>query len=303
MHKIFLPIMVIGLLIAACGEFNNPIPTLTAVPSPTSVLIQMEPTLIKEIELETQTGTSYTVDLSPDGETLAVTSGFEITLLSSDLNETHAVLKPEGGALGVTWGPDQTRFATVNGFQNPTFKLWDWDKRNNQLTLIQEVQADSDQYGVFWSPDGKLLATLADDDKSTFQIWDANTGEELHKFDLPYTNPRRTSTWSADSSTLFGAGESKGQIVVFALNVADRSVQEVAKFAARVAEAFAFSPNAKKLAVADARGIVQIVDIASGEALTEFKSVDQPVDRAWNPNGTLAILDYKTKLQLWSLLP
>jgi WD40 repeat protein len=88
------------------------------------------------------------------------------------LNEIHTVLKPEGGALGVTWNPDQTRFATVNGFRNPTVKLWDWDSTNYQLLLVQEIQAASDQYGVFWSPDGKLLATLADDDQATFQIWD-----------------------------------------------------------------------------------------------------------------------------------
>jgi hypothetical protein len=34
--------------------------------------------------------------------------------------------------------------------------------------------------------------------------------------------------------------------------------------------------------------------------VTEIKTVEQPVDLTWNPNGqTLAILGYKTKLQLW----
>ncbi|RPJ23402.1 MAG: WD40 repeat domain-containing protein [Chloroflexi bacterium] len=302
MRKILFLIMVFELFIVACGELNMFTPTATAISSPVS--IELVPTLIKEIKLETQTGTAYTLDWSPDGEMLAVASGFEITLLSRDLNKTHAVLQPKGGALAVTWSPDQTKFATVNGYQNPTIKLWDWDNANSQLTPVHEIQAGFDQYGVFWSPDGKALATLADDDTSTFQIWDASTREEIRKFELSYTTPLRTLSWSTDSSALYGAGESDGQMVIFALNVADSNVQEVAKFPVAEVGVFAFSPHAKKLVVVDPRGVAQILDIPSGKILTGFKTVDQPVDLAWDPNGlTLAILDYKTKLQLWSLVP
>jgi WD40 repeat protein len=303
MHKMFLPIMVIGLLIVACGELNNPVPTLTTVPSPTSASVQLEPTLIKEIELETQTGSAYGLDWSPNGETLAVASGFEITLLSSDLNGTPVILKPEGGPITVTWNPGETQFATVNGYRNPTVTLWDWDSAENQLTKVQEIEAGSDQYFVSWSPDGKMLATLGDDQKGVIQIWSMDTWEELHKFDLPYTTPRRELHWNSNSSTLYGAGESNGQVVVFALNVVDGSVQEFANFPVAQVEVFAISPDGEKLAVADPRGVAQILNIASGEILTGFKTVDQPVSLAWNPNGTLAILDYKTKLQLWSRMP
>lgn len=301
MHKKFLPIMVIGLLIAACEGFNNPVPTSTTVPSPTSVPIQIEPTLIQEIEVETQTGTAYGLDWSPDGETLAVASGFEITLLGKNLNETHTVLKPEGGAIVVTWNPEKTQFATVNGYRNPTVSLWDWDNAKNQLTHARKIQAGSDQYFVSWSPDGKMLATLGDDEKSVIQIWSSVTWKQLHKFNLPYTTPRRELHWNTNSSTLYGAGESKGQVVVFALNVANGSVQEVANFPVAEVEVFAISPGEEKLAVAGPQGIAQILDLASGQILTGFKAVDQPVSLAWNPNGTLAILDYKTKLQLWNV--
>lgn len=299
MHKILLTIMIFGPFIAACGASITPASTVTTVPLPTSV---PAPTLLKEIKLETQTGTAYALDWSLDGETLAAASGYEITLLNNDLSETLVVLKPEEGAISITWDPDEKQFATVNGYRNPTVTLWDWDSANLQLTLAQQIQAGSDQYGVFWSPDGKVLATLADDDKSTFQIWDTSTWEEIRKFDLPYTNPRRTFGWSADSSTLYGAGEANGQMVLFALNVLDRSVQEVAKLPVAQVEVFAFSPDAKKLVVADAQGVVQILDAVSGETLTGIKTVDQPVDLAWNPNGTtLAILGYKTMLQLWDV--
>jgi WD40 repeat protein len=302
MRKIFPLMLVIGLLFAACSGVGMPAPTATPVPSPVRVPTMTPPSLIREIKLETQTGTAYTLAWSPDGETLAVASGGEITLLSADLKETLTIFKPVGGALGVTWNPDATQFATVNGFRSPTINIWDLDPSNAELTPAQEIQSDADQYGVSWSRDGKSLATLAGDSQSVIQIWDTDKWQKVHTFDPPYIKPRRALYWSAGSSTVYGAGESSGQMIVFALNVTDGSVQELGKFRLAEAEAFAISPDARRIAIADPRGVVQIYDVTSGNVLTGIKSVDQPVDIAWNPNGTtLAILDYKTTLQLWDV--
>jgi hypothetical protein len=99
MLKTFLLLIISGWLIVACGNLDIPVPTSTTVPSPTSAPIPLEPTLIDEIDLETQTGTAYGLDWSPDGQTLAAASGFEITLISKDLKEIQEVLKPEKGAM------------------------------------------------------------------------------------------------------------------------------------------------------------------------------------------------------------
>ena len=299
----FLLVVLIGLFLVSCGGISTPAPIATSVPSPTPEPTPRQSSLIAEIKLETQTSTAYTLNWSPDGSSLAVASGAEITLVSDDLKEVQSVLKPEGGALGVTWKPDKTQFATVNGFRNPTITIWDWDNSESQLTRSQQIQAVADQYGVAWSPDGNLLATLAGDQKSVIQIWDVNTGAEIRTFELPYTNPRRALNWSADSSKVYGAGQMNQQIAIFfALDTLDGSVRELGKFINSEAEVFAISPDEDRIAVSDARGVAQILDIASGEVLTGFKSVDQPVDLAWNPNGmSLAILDYKTTLQLWEI--
>jgi hypothetical protein len=58
----------------------------------------------------------------------------------------------------------------------------------------------------------------------------------------------------------------------------------------------------RSVGVAAESGKLQIFDIKSGTLLTEFQSVNAPVDLAWNPkNATLAILGYETGLQLWSI--
>ena len=302
MCRTFPFVMIIVLFITACSGADMPAPTLTPASSPTRAPTMTAPSLIREIKPETQTGTAYTVAWSPDGETLAVASGGEITLLSADLRESLTIFRPEGGALGVTWNPDMTHLATVNGFRNPTITVWDLDTATAELTIAQEIQADSDQYGVSWSPDGKMLATRAGDSKSVIQIWDPAKWEKVHTFDLPYTKPRRALHWSADGATVYGAGELGGKTIVFALNVAAGSVGEIGKYRLAEAELFDISPDANRLAISDPRGVIQIYDVVSGHVLTDIKSVEQPVDLAWNPNHmTLAVLDYKATLQLWDI--
>jgi WD40 repeat protein len=260
--------------------------------------------LVKEIKLETQTGTSYTLDWSHDGESLAAGSGYEITLLDKDLDSTPAVIKPESGALAVSWNPSGDQLATVNGYQNTEITIWDLDRATGRLTRVRQLDGGSDQYGVSWSPDGKLLATLGDDDKTTIQIWDANTWEQIHRYELPYTFPRRALNWDLDSSTLYEAGELDGQVVVFGLNISDGNVLELGKFPADQVYVFAISPDSNTIAIADERGILQFVDKTSGIAITGIKTVDQPVDAVWSPDGRrLAVLGYKTMLQLWNTAP
>jgi WD40 repeat protein len=307
MHKAIVFFVICEVFLVSCSGATDTSPTKTSIPVTATVVAL--PTMkivekpISEIKLETQTGTAYTLDWSSDGKTLAVGSGFEITLLSDDLTETIAVLKPEGGALGVTWSPNGKQFASVNGFRNPTISLWDWDSTSNRLTLNKQIRAASDQYGVAWSPNGKMLATLGNDRQTVIQIWDTNTWKEIQKFDLEYANPRRALNWSTDSTAIYDAGEVNGEVVMFRLNISNGLVQNLAQTPMGQADVFAISPDATKIAIADSQGKVRIFDPASPKLFIEFQSVSQPVDMVWNPNGmTLAILGYQTALQLWNIV-
>jgi WD40 repeat protein len=305
MGKTFLSVMVCRLFIVAWIGLANTVATKTAIlPSPIAMLsatsVPAKP--LAKLDLKTQTNTAYSLDWSVDGERLAIASGVEVTILRHDLGETIAVLKPDGGALVAAWSPEQKMIATVSGFRNPNISIWNWDGAHANLTRSQQVFAGADQYGISWSPNGKRLATLADDRKSSIQVWDTDTWTLLHRFDLPYANPRRALNWSADGQKIYDAGELNGQVVYFGLNVEDGIVQELGKLPIAQVYAFTVSPDLNKIAVADEGGKVQIFDIKSGSLLTEFHSVNAPVDLAWNPkNATLAILGYETELQLWSI--
>jgi WD40 repeat protein len=186
--------------------------------------------------------------------------------------------------------------------RNRTIDIWNWKSGSAGLDKAQQVTADSDQFAVSWSPDGTRLATLADDRTSTIQIWDTGTWALVDEFALPYANPRRALNWSADGQRINDAGESGGQVIYFSMSVDDGSVDELGTLPIASASALAFSPDLQSLAVADAGGNVQILAVESGNTLAEFKSVQSPIDLAWNPkNSTLAVLGYDASLQLWSL--
>jgi len=258
--------------------------------------------LLGEQDVPTQTDTAYSLDWSVDGETLAVASGVEITMMSKDLAASVAVVKPASGALAAAWSPDATTIATVGGLRNRIIGIWNWDSKTGALTEAQRVSANSDQFAVSWSPDGTQLATLASDRASKIQVWDTSTWKLAHEFDLPYANPRRALNWSSDGTTINDAGELDGRLVYFSVDASDGSVQQLGALPIDAAYVLAYSPDLQKIAVADERGNVQIHDTKSGGLLVEFQSVTTPADLAWNPeNGTLAVLGYDTKLQLWSL--
>lgn len=191
-------VFVFGLL-GACGARATPISTPTATvapsattapkvaptqtPTATSAPTTAAPQRVAEKKRETRTGTSYTLDWSPDGKWLAAGSGGEITVLRADLSETLAVLRPTGGALGMTWSPDQTQFAM--------------DVASGEVEeLLRLPKARADLFAV--SPDGKEFAV--GDAKGKVQILDATSGDLLHEFQS-VTQPVDV-VWNRDGETL-----------------------------------------------------------------------------------------------------
>ena len=284
------------LLVVGCSGQDSPDADPTTTSGPT-----VSATLLTEVDLTTQTDSAYALDWSADGEILAASAGVELILLHTDLTEL-AVLVPASGALGATVSPDGLRYATVGGLHNSEITVWDWDATTQQLTLAEEIDAGADQFAVSWSSDGQLLASLAGDRDSTIQVWDTSTWGLIDEYELPFTNSRRALNWSADSQVIYDAGEIDGEVGYFSIDAHDGTATELGRLPLEQVTAFAISADAKRVAVADDSGEVRIFEVESGALLTEFQSVAQPIDLAWNPvDGSLAILSYTTALQLWSV--
>ena len=289
------PYLIVSLLlVAGCSDADSDGPE-TTIATPAA-----SPELVSEADLTTQTDSAYGVDWGSDGQTLSVPAGVELVLLNGDLTEV-AKLVPSSGALGAAASPDGLRYATVGGLRDSTITVWDWDPSTKKLTIAEEVDAGADQFAVSWSPDGQLLASLAGDRDSTLQVWDTTTWGLVDEYALPYANSRRALNWSADTELIYDAGEVDGEVGYFSIDARGGDVVELARLPLEQVVAFSMSPDGALAAVADAAGVVRVIEVSTNAVLAEFQAVADPVDLAWNSmDGTLAILSYSTALQVWA---
>ena len=260
------------------------------------------PRLLAELDIQSQTGTAYTLDWSPDGARLAVASGNEVTFIDRTFKEEF-VWQVEG-VLALAWSPDGQQAASVNGFRNPLIRIWEWHPDSRTFDLSRSLSGGGSEYGVSWSVDGRTLATLADDRRSTIELWDTSTWQIRDTLRLPYANPLRALDWSTDSTQIMDAGVSAvGNTMLFAARVAGGEDVELHSLPSDVA-ALAVSSDGSRLAYARNNQEVVIQDMAMGSLLAGFRGVAEPVDLDWSPDGDkLAVLGYHTALQIWSIDP
>ena len=117
------------------------------------------------------------IDVSPDGMTLAVAGYHEILLLDASTGQRKSRLvgiSPRINA--VRFSPDGKRIAAVGGTPGVLGELQVWSVDSRELELSRLVTYDS-LSGLSWSPQGDKLAFGAAD--NTVRALDANTGEQV----------------------------------------------------------------------------------------------------------------------------
>jgi TolB protein len=263
---------------------------------------------LAQITIESKTGTAYGLAWSPDSETLAVVSGYEITLFNHTLDKPLAMLETPEGAINATWSPDGKQLAFVSGYRHPQVWIADWDAKAGAMSLNATYHGKSGQhqYVVSWSPDGATLATLAQDSEVMIQLWDAETGELGETYTLPYLVPLRALVWSADSTRISGAGWLDDEMTLFTL---DLTTGEAVNRMTLPDEAVSFtlSPDEAWVAVGDSDGILQFFDLKRQQLGLSFPA-DMELDTlVWSRDGKLlAALGYHRALAVWDaveLLP
>ncbi len=235
------------------------------------------------------------VDISPDGATLAAGSG-DSTVVLWDM-DTHERIDVLGGhsktVSSVAFSPDGSLLAA--GTQDGTIMIWDIVTRE----AVPPVEKHSGYIAdVAFSPDGKTLAAAGwwDD---TVKLWDVATREVVATLQMP-THPVLSVSFSSDGNTL--ASSSGGAVLLW--DMATRDEVATLEHSSEV-RTVAFSPDGAMLAVSvpGAHSIV-LWDVATRRKITSLQGGWAWVNSmAFSPDGsTLALGTTSGTAELFNVL-
>jgi WD40 repeat protein/predicted Ser/Thr protein kinase len=273
------------------------------------------------------------VVVTPDGEKLAISNGFENGITLWDL-KTHAILKSslDKREIPLTFlqlSPDGKVLAT-GGFEG-LVRLWDMATGDELLPPIQEPES---VVAAAFSPDGQVLAIAGLD--QTIKLWELATRRELDTLKghesgvwavtfsadgrrlasggddktvrLWNTGPKPVKPtisglaqwdpliWSPDSNLL--AGHCGDQTV----KLMDATTLETRTVIPGISHVLTFSDHGKTILARLGDGSVKCFDAATGMVTRDLPT---PFSGEWNsvvisPNGRcVAITDGTATIQLW----
>jgi WD40 repeat protein len=116
------------------------------------------------------------VAYSPDGKTLASTSGDKTTIKLWDVatGKERATIKVPGYLYCLAYSPDGKMLASGGSGLPPRIMLWDVTTGKEQATLKGHTKRTV--FSVAYSPDGKTLASGGED--GTIKLWDMTSIEQ-----------------------------------------------------------------------------------------------------------------------------
>ncbi|MCA9012576.1 MAG: hypothetical protein KDB01_22650, partial [Planctomycetaceae bacterium] len=125
----------------------------------------------------------------------------------------------------------------------------------------------------------------------------------MKRIDLTHESPTRHGQFSPDGSWVLTAEEvqfgSRGGASVATARVwsADTGTPQtpVIEHVADCIEAVAFAPDSNRFLTATANGLLQIVSVAGGEVVGQWKARSGFVDAAWLPDGSAVVVAHKNK--------
>lgn len=110
--------------------------------------------------------------MAPDGQTLASTSGSDITLCEAETGVLRGTLRGHGDTVEcLSWSPDSRMLASASKDQRVI--LWDM----GALTSVAEFRKPRSEINFFrWAPNSQLLLAVYDKN-SVGRVWRPKTGE------------------------------------------------------------------------------------------------------------------------------
>lgn len=229
----------------------------------------------------------YSLDLSPDGRTLAVGRYRE------NLHFLDAATGKEVRPLGdihyasprLAFSPNGTFLATVDGSAPQTIHIWDMKERK----IRHAIKVATEPLGwPSFSPDSKRLAFA---DGTTVRVWDVRVGREIHLLD-PGTKERMSSVvFCAGGKLLAAATYPLPRNRDYTIHLWDMaSGKDAGRLTGHtdVLFALAASPKSGLLASASRDGTIRFWDAASRKELGRYAGLSFIFcSVAFSPDGKL----------------
>lgn len=258
--------------VATPTQTLTPIQSVTATPTFTSTPTRTEtsvPTLLT---------TTATTTLTADQ---ALETALVITPTFKPGRVEYITLRGHRDAVSsVTWSPDGTILASINGGGNGTIRIWDAESGKQQRVLDVSYRAST----VAWSPDGAYL--FSDGYFGRVIVWGTVNWQAVRNLTPPNGIIAEMIALKSDGSEIAVGGEDEGVSYVVIMNANNGRVIHVME-TSRVSD-IAWSPDGSKLATGHRR-IARIWDVNSAELLHTWGPQligENNCSVTWSPTGT-----------------
>jgi WD40 repeat protein len=241
------------------------------------------------LEIKGLDGSVTALAYSPDGKTIAAADGgFELTLWDATNGKSLAKLK--GLASGTTtlcWSPDGK---TLYGTTGNEIISWDAPSGHEKRKLKAEMTRTGPKM-IALSKDGKTLAAIGN---SVVKLWNASSGDVIAEYEVHPNYSISGLAFSPDGKSIATSSSDKqGLITVIADGTGTVYTCENRVVAAE------FSPDGKRLYLADEGPLLHQIDLAPGEDHPAPALVRVPKQIAVSPDSKL-VACAGSSLRIWS---
>ena len=232
------------------------------------------------------------VAFSPDGKSLAVSSGIGLWLYEVDTSRALALLPSASPLSSVVFSPDGTTLAS--GSRDGTVKLWDVATRATIASL--ERHTDGVRSVVF-SPDGTVLASGAFD--NTVKLWDVATRAIIATLE-GHTGGVNSVVFSPDG-TVLASGAWDNTVKLW--DVATRAIIATLEGHSDLVASVSFSPDGTVLASGSQDGTFKLWEVGrETNSATLFGHTGGISSVSFSPDGTtLASGAWDNTVKLWDV--